>query len=481
MRPKPKLLIDIRREGTVSVYSSRNRRVNLGATAKVTTSRWGFLRITGSVIALLAITLSLNSSVFAPIGGGARALTVEQERQQLEEQLKELEEQSREYQQTIQVYQARGNTLQAEVDRLNAKISAINGQISTINSTLSRLTGQIQQTSSEITDTQGRIDRSKNALAGILRRVNKDDEKGLIDILLENPNLSDFFTDVNDLFVLQDNLKGALDELAQLKEDLITQKELLALEKSDVEVLRLYQVRQREEVADVKAEQDQLLAVTKGQEAAYQTLLAETERTAAEIRARIFRLLGGGQMTFEDAYKFAKFAEQRTGVRAAMILAVLDRESALGRNVGQCTYHSAMHPERDIPYFLEITKELGLDPDTTLVSCPIVADGAYGGAMGPAQFIPSTWAGRSASGSSYKDRVSAITGNRPASPWNNLDAFVASGLYLKDAGAANNELAAAAKYYCGGNWQRSVCTNVYGAAVVQRAAELQRDIEILER
>ncbi|MBI2594827.1 MAG: lytic murein transglycosylase [Candidatus Colwellbacteria bacterium] len=126
----------------------------------------------------------------------------------------------------------------------------------------------------------------------------------------------------------------------------------------------------------------------------------------------------------------------------------------------------------DVTPFLKITAELGLNPDTTLVSCPNT-DGAYGGAMGPAQFIPTTWM-------AYKDKVAAITGNSPASPWRNIDAFVAAGLYLKGAGAGSSELNAAARYYCGSNWNRYVCTQVYGKAVVDRAVQFEQDIQVLK-
>ena len=92
--------------------------------------------------------------------------------------------------------------------------------------------------------------------------------------------------------------------------------------------------------------------------------------------------------------------------------------------------------------------------------------------MGPAQFIPSTWVG-------YKNAIASITGHNPPNPWNNTDAFVATALYLKSAGAATNERTAAAKYYCGGNWNRYVCTEVYGKGVTTRAASFQEDIDVL--
>lgn len=471
-------MIDIRRGSRVDVFAPRSGRVNLSPISK-TKTRVPYIRPVLGTLVAIGFVLMTNGSVFAPIGGGVRALTVEQEREQLEDQLQQYEYQIEQYQETIKEYQKKGDTLQGEINRLNARIASINGQIDTINSSLNKLNGQIKSTASKIEEVRSRIGRSKTILSDVVQRMNRDDEKGILEILLANQNLSDFFTSVNDLLVVQEGLKDTLIELAESQEELITHKEILALEKSDVEALRLYQVKQKQEVDSVKSEKDTLLNVTKGEEATYQQLLTVTERSAAEIRARIFRLLGGGQMTFEEAYNFAKYAEKRTGVRAALILAVLDRESALGRNVGQCNYKTAMAPgppesrRDDITPFLQIVKELNIDPDKVYVSCPITSDGSYGGAMGPAQFIPSTWIG-------YKARVEAVTGNRPANPWNNLDAFVASGLYLKDSGASSNELAAAARYYCGGNWQRYVCTDVYGRAVIEHAAQFERDIKLLE-
>ena len=135
-------------------------------------------------------------------------------------------------------------------------------------------------------------------------------------------------------------------------------------------------------------------------------------------------------------------------------------------------------------------KELGRNPETQRVSCPIPRDGSYGGAMGPAQFIPTTWMG-------YRDKAGKILGKpgTSVSPFNNQDAFVTSGTFLRDlyysSGCttyANNnahispkktlrERCAAAKYYAGGNWYQYRFQ--YGESVVKRANKFRADIETL--
>ena len=124
-----------------------------------------------------------------------------------------------------------------------------------------------------------------------------------------------------------------------------------------------------------------------------------------------------------------------------MILAILEQETNLGSHLGSCLFtdHSSnkpvMHPDRDEPVFLAIASILGFDPYSRTVSCPIYQGGSrvgWGGAMGPSQFIPSTWAiyggmVNRGSGWVYSQADDAIRrvrgGNLPANPFNNQDAF----------------------------------------------------------
>lgn len=421
-----------------------------------------------AAFALLAVFGTLfPSPALRPV---AYAQTSAEERAKLEGELRQLENEIAQYQGQIATYQKQGKSLSGEIATLNAKISKLNLQIRGVNLKLADLSSKISATQVKIDDLESDIVRHEDNLSEILKTLYQTERTSTLEVLLRSARLTEFMNDVANISSVQDNLHQTIVEVKQLRDELAGQKKELTIAKADAETLKRAQESQKKEVDSTKGQKSQLLTVTKGKESEYQKLVKDRQARANEIRARLYTILGGGAMTFGQAYQYAKAAEGATGIRAALVLAVLSRESALGKNVGQCTYHRAMNPA-DHPAFFEITAKLGINPETQKVSCPN-ADGPYGGAMGPAQFIPRTW-------KSYEPRVSAILG-RPASPWNNADAFYASALYLKDAGAASSERTAAAKYYCGGNWNRYVCTSVYGQAVVDKANQFQADIDLLE-
>jgi peptidoglycan hydrolase CwlO-like protein len=399
------------------------------------------------------------------------------EQAQLENQLTQLEGQIDQYEGQIASYKQQGSTLNGQIAELNAKVAKLNLQIEATNLTLAQLDQQIGQTQSQIAETQVDIQNKKVALGNLLDGLYQTDGETFMEMFLKSPRLSDLWSNVQDIDLLQNNTRMAVEQVTDLQGQLQDQEQQFEASKEDAASIQAYQQAQASQISSTKSQKAQLLTETKGQESKYQALLVQTQATATQIRNRIFQLLGGGQLSFEEAYQYAKLASNATGIDPSLILAVLDRESALGQNVGQCTYEKAMSPS-NIPIFLQITGQLGLDPNTMLVSCAN-ADGAYGGAMGPAQFVPSTW-------ELYATDIASFTGDNPPSPWKDADAFVATGLYLKDAmtgcvplysSSISQERCTAAKYYAGSRWKNYLWT--YGEAVVSRAQSFAQDIQTI--
>ncbi|MDD4931629.1 MAG: lytic murein transglycosylase [Candidatus Colwellbacteria bacterium] len=491
MRLRPKVLVDIVSKGSRTPFSDMEKRLNLGFKPDKKRFRVSSLRALFVVCGIVGI-LGFSSVVAPTTNISAETIDNSSERQALESELQKLETQIAEYERTVSEYQKQGSTLKGEISRLTANISKMNLQVKAISINLDKLSGDIRSTTNKISATESDMESKKQLIASAIRDIDKNENQNLLEILVANPSLSDFFGNVNNILIIQSGLQENLKSLEELRVKYLDEKEQLGLERTDAENLKAYQERQRQMIEELKKSKNNVLTVTKGKESEYQKLLTKTKATAAEIRSRLFHLLGGGEMTFDQAYKYASFAERATGIRSALLLAVLDQESALGKNVGRCDYKTAMHPKRDIPAFLEIIDTLGLQGDLAAgkikVSCPIASDGAYGGAMGPSQFIPSTW-------KIYMSRISEITGAKVANPWNNQDAFVATALYLKDAynssdcvnyGAKNKAIAneqmlkercAAAKYYAGSRWY--TYRFAYGEPVIDRAAGFEADIAIL--
>ncbi|MEK9170691.1 MAG: lytic murein transglycosylase, partial [Patescibacteria group bacterium] len=224
-----------------------------------------------------------------------------------------------------------------------------------------------------------------------------------------------------------------------------------------------------------KKQKQKLLNQTKGQEKAYQQLLSKAREDLDKIRNQPYNLAMGFKMTFEEALKSALPAAQLTGARAAFIMAIVKIESDWGGNVGKGNWRTDMHP-RDFDAFQAITSALGINPDSTPVSKKPYY--GWGGAMGPAQFLPSTWL-------LYADAVANLMGRRPASPWNIEDAFTAAGLKLAKDGADKQTYAAESKaakiYIAGSRWNTSLTARIYANNVMAEASRIQKDINILNQ
>jgi len=415
----------------------------------------------------------------------------QEERQSLEEELKGLEEKIAQYEKDITKTAQEKKTLQNQIYSLRKRIEQLDFQIRQSNLVIKDLGFQIKDTEGSIEKTSLGIEDSKQKLASILRLIYEEDQKSLIEILVSEPNFSNFFDNLIALESLSSKNRELLEDIKTLKSDLGEQKQSLSEEKGDTEKVAKIQALQKQESEAIKRDQEYFLKLTETQYQQYLKEKQEVEKKAAEIRARIFELAGVPKApNFGEALDIAKYVERITGVRPAFLLAILQQESAIGKNVGQCYLTDpttgegirvstgkitpqTMKPTRDVQPFLIITKELGRDSYKTLVSCPMSF--GWGGAMGPAQFIPSTWM-------LYKDRLRSILG-RPADPWNIQDAFLASGLYLSDYGAKtktqDGEWKAAMIYFSGST--KNSAFYWYADNVLKIAAGFEKDIEAIEK
>jgi len=421
----------------------------------------------------------------------ASAETLEEKEARLQQELHALETEIKNLS-VFKVEKSRERTtLERDVSILETQIEEAQLAIKHRTLTLQSIDGDISSKEEAVRLLDSKVGRQQDSLAQMLRRTREIDDMTLVEIALGG-SLSELFEDLDNFEIIQRTLGESFREIELLKEDLGVRTRILEDRYQEEARLRELQVLQRKEIEERENVKKEILTVTKGEEQAYQKLIAEREQNAAQIRSALFSLRDSADISFGDAYEYAKAASLGTGVRPAFLLGILKNESDLGKNVGQCLltnlpnkgdgvgkntgtpFSGVMKPTRDVDPFMAITAELGVDPVSQVVSCPQSI--GYGGAMGPAQFIPSTWI-------LYKDRIAQVSGQNPPNPWNPRTAFIASSLLLKDNGAdggtRESERRAALRYFAGGGWNNPAFAS-YGDRVLRFADEFQRQIDILE-
>ncbi|MFH1956491.1 MAG: lytic murein transglycosylase [Patescibacteria group bacterium] len=404
---------------------------------------------------------------------------VSQRRAQLEKELADLESQIESYRGVIQEKQRESTTLERDLAIFTAKIDKSKLEIKARDIRISQLNTGIGEKVTYIGFLTNKTDKEKNSLSELIRRADEMDATTIIEMVLGYDKLSDFFVDVDSFDSIYRNIQDSFQDIKISKD--VTQKEKDDLESKKAEELQLKTMQELEKkrLEENEKEKKRILQITKGEEKKYQEILTARQKDAARIRTELFALRGTAAIPFEKALEYANLAFKTTGVRPAFLLGVIAEESNLGENVGSCTWDSSLahsNCTKQRTAFIDITSRLGLDPDKIPLSCKAWY-GYCGGAMGPAQFMPTTW-------QLYEGLVSNITGHNPPNPWDPQDAFVASALLLKDNGAAAGgytaERRAALKYLAGSNWSNPAYS-FYGDDVMELAVKYQGMIDILNQ
>ena len=389
---------------------------------------------------------------------------------------------------------AKSSSIAGDVALLDSLIKKAASQIKIKNQIIAALGTQIGQKQKTIETLTEKLGRENDSLSQILRKKNEIDTMTLTEMLLSNTRISDFFLDADNFETVNKSLQESLNVVQGTKQQTATEKADLTAQQVAQANLRNQIVTQKNQTQaqqDIKA---QLLASSKAQEQTYASLLAQKQAQAAKISAVLFKFAGGSKaIPFGDAYRYAKVASAITGVRPAFILAILKQESNLGTDQGGCyvsdlstgagtrarngeVISTVMKSPRDTVPYGKILSALGLTVSSTQVSCPEKVSGSYmgyGGAMGPTQFIPSTWI-------MYSSRIAKALNESASNPWDPQDAVMATALYMQDLGANNpsGERTAACEYYSGHGC--SGYASSYGNSVIKIEASLQSDIAVID-
>lgn len=397
----------------------------------------------------------------------------EELKQQLRDHLNEVQAQINEYSNVVNQKKSEQRTLSREISLLDANISIVQLELTQIDLTMQETELDIKIKEDEIKALNDKIRQQRALLASYMRLVYESDQESLVEIILTRDSFTDFFDELHTLELIQLGLGDVLDKTKFLRRQTKEEKAVIEEQQEELSRMRALQEIQKNTLLDKERQKANLLSETRGIEREFQTLMKKAQQDAASIRNQLYTLEGVGlSMTLEKAYEYAKYTSDLTGVRPAFLLSIIKKESSWGANVGTGNWRADMNPNQHNA-FREITSKLGMDPETTPVSKKPWY--GWGGAMGPAQFLPVTWL-------AYEAEVARLTGHNPPNPWHIDDAFVGSAVKLARGGANQKtyeaEWKAAMIYFAGGNWGNSLY-RFYGDQVMDLAEVIQSQLDAM--
>ncbi len=209
----------------------------------------------------------LNSSVNAP---AARA-----------ESIDELRAQAAALSQQIADNTVKADALAKEADSLKTKIAEFDLQINQISAQIDLTNVKLQQLQIELDNAQAELDRQKALLQVALRSLYKKGGTSSFELLVGSQSFSQFVNEQEYLERLKTGIQTSAEKVIKLKQQ-------IADNKKQQEDLLKQQQDQKAQLDTARADKQATLDATQGQEANYRALVSSYKQQQVDINRKIF-------------------------------------------------------------------------------------------------------------------------------------------------------------------------------------------------
>lgn len=191
---------------------------------------------------------------------------------QWDNQINALRNQANQYQAQANELKARGDTLQNKLDTINAEKAALESNIAANNQKHEKL-------KADIVANQLKLEQTQDALGDMLANLYVDGKISSLELLASSQNIGEFVDKQEYRTTVRDALSVSITEVRTLKAQLEDDKKA-------VEEILAELGRQNDQLAAIQAEQQALVNQTRGEEAAYQQLVASSKSQMQSIAAQ---------------------------------------------------------------------------------------------------------------------------------------------------------------------------------------------------
>ena len=208
----------------------------------------------------------------------------------------------------VNQYKQQAGALQVQIGSLQAAVNELEVQKNIIQTQIDLNQAKYEQLQQQIKDTEKKIADNKAALGEILADIKVGDTITPLEMLASSNNVADYVDKQSYRSSASDTLKSMIDKIKQLKVDLDKAK-------ADTEKVLADQNVQKNALIANQQQQQTLLDQTKGEEAAYQSLIGAAQQQMSDASARqaaYYRSLqsspGGGSAGVVGSFQYTNWS-----------------------------------------------------------------------------------------------------------------------------------------------------------------------------